>query len=262
MKVFMASRKPTGGRQSGFTLIELLVVIAIIAILAAILFPVFAKAREKARQTACLSNEKQIGLAIMQYVQDNDEVMPYGNDHSNAYPTGIGWAGPVYPYTKSTAVFTCPDDATTTTVANNFTVSYSYNRDFSGEPDAGMTKPSMTVLLCEVQGEYAPIMNINENVSPSSTGVSYLPNPTPAASLPAGHVCGNIGFPTPQTNQSTLQPRHTNGSNFLCGDGHAQFRQGNQVSAGVSATSPTNPQTGSRASGTEVPGLGLTFSQI
>ena len=63
-------------RRRGFTLIELLVVIAIIAILAAILFPVFAKAREKARQASCQSNEKQLGLAFLQYVQDNDEKFP------------------------------------------------------------------------------------------------------------------------------------------------------------------------------------------
>jgi len=63
--------------KRGFTLIELLVVIAIIAILAAILFPVFAKVREKARQTSCLSNEKQLGLAITQYVQDYDEKLPW-----------------------------------------------------------------------------------------------------------------------------------------------------------------------------------------
>jgi prepilin-type N-terminal cleavage/methylation domain-containing protein len=63
-------------RKVGFTLIELLVVIAIIAILAAILFPVFAKAREKARQISCASNEKQLGLAFLQYEQDNDEMEP------------------------------------------------------------------------------------------------------------------------------------------------------------------------------------------
>src|SRR5579883_996778 len=94
-------------RSNGFTLIELLVVIAIIAILAAILFPVFAKAREKARQASCMSNEKQIGLAILQYVQDNDELMPVSNNGQ-----GRGWAGEIYAYAKSAQLFKCPDDPT------------------------------------------------------------------------------------------------------------------------------------------------------
>src|SRR6187549_594984 len=85
----------------GFTLIELLVVIAIIAILAAILFPVFAQAREKARQTACLSNEKQLVLGVLQYVQDYDEVFPSrSRDGINWIPAG--WASITYPYVKST----------------------------------------------------------------------------------------------------------------------------------------------------------------
>src|ERR1700753_3578344 len=79
-----------------FTLIELLVVIAIIAILAAILFPVFAQAREKARQTTCLSNEKQIGLGIMQYVQDYDETYPQSTD--GAY---VQWYNMIQPYIKN-----------------------------------------------------------------------------------------------------------------------------------------------------------------
>ena len=73
-------------RKRGFTLIELLVVIAIIAILAAILFPVFAKAREKARQTSCLSNLRQIGTAILSYAQDNDEQYPFGENFAGAPP--------------------------------------------------------------------------------------------------------------------------------------------------------------------------------
>jgi prepilin-type N-terminal cleavage/methylation domain-containing protein/prepilin-type processing-associated H-X9-DG protein len=99
--------------KKGFTLIELLVVIAIIAILAAILFPVFATAREKARQTSCASNEKQIGLGIMQYVQDNDEVWPavYRQYVSS---TGTMWPVAIYPYVKSTGVFVCPSNTTNT----------------------------------------------------------------------------------------------------------------------------------------------------
>jgi prepilin-type N-terminal cleavage/methylation domain-containing protein len=90
----------------GFTLIELLVVIAIIAILAAILFPVFAKAREKARQITCVSNEKQLGLSLVQYTQDNDETYPngtifQGSDSNPYHLLGAGWAGQVYAYTKS-----------------------------------------------------------------------------------------------------------------------------------------------------------------
>ena len=79
-------------KTKGFTLIELLVVIAIIAILAAVLFPVFAKVREKARQTVCLSNEKQIGLGFMQYVEDYDEVFPM------AYNDNCGAGGTIWPY--------------------------------------------------------------------------------------------------------------------------------------------------------------------
>ncbi|HEX5323298.1 MAG TPA: DUF1559 domain-containing protein [Capsulimonadaceae bacterium] len=91
----------------GFTLIELLVVIAIIAILAAILFPVFAQAREKARAISCISNLKQVGLAIAMYNQDFDELMPNGN---NPWGTETGWAVQVFPYVKSVGAFQCPDD--------------------------------------------------------------------------------------------------------------------------------------------------------
>lgn len=91
--------------RGGFTLIELLVVIAIIAILAAILFPVFAQAREKARQSSCLSNEKQIGLGVLQYVQDYDEVFPYAERSVNPVPAGgqgyVFWDTLIQPYVKN-----------------------------------------------------------------------------------------------------------------------------------------------------------------
>ena len=90
-------------RSRGFTLIELLVVIAIIAILAAILFPVFARARAKARQTACLSNVKQISLALQMYAQDYDECYPVVN-----HLTGYDWWGPLQTYVKNAQMFRCP----------------------------------------------------------------------------------------------------------------------------------------------------------
>ncbi len=98
-------------RLLGFTLIELLVVIAIIAILAAILFPVFARAREKARQASCSSNEKQLALAILMYVQDYDGRYPSVYDDGNGYPAGrIIWADKIYPYVKNRQLFLCPSN--------------------------------------------------------------------------------------------------------------------------------------------------------
>src|SRR5476649_2607264 len=99
----MMNYKRKGG---GFTLIELLVVIAIIAILAAILFPVFARAREKARQITCVSNEKQIGLAFLQYFQDYDDHAPFFREVLNTSTDWwtsrmLNWKDCVYPYIKS-----------------------------------------------------------------------------------------------------------------------------------------------------------------
>jgi prepilin-type N-terminal cleavage/methylation domain-containing protein/prepilin-type processing-associated H-X9-DG protein len=125
----------TASTRKGFTLIELLVVIAIIAILAAILFPVFAKAREKARQSTCLSNLKQLGLASISYMEDNDEMYyphrdkgvanPYGPLGNDSYPQISGdaasrlfWPELIQPYVKSWGVFTCPDAPGAWTIAN------------------------------------------------------------------------------------------------------------------------------------------------
>ena len=101
---------PASGPRNAFTLIELLVVIAIIALLAAILFPVFGRVRENARRSSCLSNTKQIGLGITQYCQDNDERFPYSEPYNGAVPMAGRWELKVMPYVKSTQIFVCPSN--------------------------------------------------------------------------------------------------------------------------------------------------------
>jgi len=116
--------------QKGFTLIELLVVIAIIAILAAILFPVFGRARENARRSSCQSNLKQIGLGLIQYSQDYDETMMaafYGSAGGNTPSNNTSnykWQDATYPYVKSEQIFTCPSDSVSTR--------YIYHRNLVG----------------------------------------------------------------------------------------------------------------------------------
>ena len=173
--------------RSDFTLIELLVVIAIIAILAAILFPVFQKVRENARRASCQSNMKQLGLAVIQYQQDADEKFPAGNNTSHS--DGQGWASQVYPFVKSTGVFRCPDDSTAVS-GTQVPVSYGYNGHLT--EDNGMTThgssptalaalnaPASTVLLAEVQGCRADITNPLEVDSPEANGMDnpYTNNP-------------------------------------------------------------------------------------
>ena len=121
---------PRMNAKSGFTLIELLVVIAIIAILAAILFPVFAQAREKARQSTCLSNEKQIGLAILSYAQDADETIVQNeylyktNGNGAAGVAGaydnVKWMDAVQPYVKTSSIFNCASEAYEKTLAQPY----------------------------------------------------------------------------------------------------------------------------------------------
>ena len=127
-----------------FTLIELLVVIAIIAILAAILFPVFARARENARRSSCQSNLKQIGLGIMQYMQDYDEtVMPHwlGPD---VFPGNIRWMDLTQPYVKSTQIFVCPSQSDAKYTIGSATETGSYTGSSAYFDDA--TRTSMSIV--------------------------------------------------------------------------------------------------------------------
>lgn len=121
---------PMPGR-GGYTLMELLTVVAIIAILAALLVPVFATAREKARAATCVSNERQIGLAVMCYLQDYDERFPNGilPPGAASFWVGEGWAGQCEPYMNNPSVLQCPDDPTEPddNPQYNYVVSYGYN---------------------------------------------------------------------------------------------------------------------------------------
>ncbi len=239
--------------NQGFTLIELLVVIAIIALLAAILFPVFAKAREKARQTSCLSNEKQIGLAFMSYVQDYDETFPIAPNLTSIANAGglndlnwqeTGWAGRVYSYVKSTAIFRCPDDPTTATLPA-VPISYGYNSAIpaSGSNNWGVSgklvkfnAPAMTVLLFEVTNVTADPTNPNEGQSNGSAldgcHLDYWLGPSKGSA----EVGDNIGYNT-LSNCGT--PYHSSGSNYLLADGHAKWLPSTRVSNGNSNVNPT-----------------------
>jgi prepilin-type N-terminal cleavage/methylation domain-containing protein/prepilin-type processing-associated H-X9-DG protein len=294
-------------RFRGFTLIELLVVIAIIAILAAILFPVFAKAREKARQASCASNLKQLGLAFMQYCQDNDEYVPgihclpsvttqcsqaplpttapYGPVGpyvtGTNYDSGIGWAGLLYPYIKSTGVYFCPDDPTktalTTVQAGSRTkvpISYAYNNNI---PDAyqaalssqgwgggvmngagsisGFFAPAQTVLFCEIQGATADPTNPMETDSVATNGVYMYPEPAAAPNaikMATGYLGGRGDWMITWAGNTTTGNYlptgvHTDGSNFALADGHVKWLRGDQVSDGYEqlgySASPNGAQT-------------------
>ena len=170
-KVFR--RNPTGtvaAAARAFTLIELLVVIAIIAILAAILFPVFAQAREKARQASCLSNTKQLATAIGMFTQDHEETLPkaYFNDEAEpgmtwGMPWNTGWEGAIYPYIKSTGVFRCPSDVIDRTFAppagpaQGLTMPTSYRYNISNQengpwtalPLARLDRPADAIVIAE-----------------------------------------------------------------------------------------------------------------
>jgi prepilin-type N-terminal cleavage/methylation domain-containing protein/prepilin-type processing-associated H-X9-DG protein len=251
-------------KRFGFTLIELLVVIAIIAILAAILFPVFASAREKARQTVCVSNEKQMGLAVLQYASDYDTVYPCGRYYSPSGFSGRGWAGQIYPYVKAIGVFTCPDDTWHT--PNQFGISYCMNGQFTpalsglAQPvqESQLVASAQTVYLFELfsrelftpTGPCPTWDSCIDDMSDAGTGTSDGGNnsfPYPAADQQPYMVyaTGQMRYDNdpllPWQSNSHIYMidttgRHTGGSNFLMSDGHVKWLMPQTVSPGYAYT--------------------------
>ncbi len=204
-------------RRSGFTLIELLVVIAIIAILAAILFPVFAQAREKARQTQCLNNLKQIGLAVMQYINDYDERFPmsiYLAAEPNGSPCLYTLYHALFPYIKNIDLVFCPSDRPGLDLQTGF---------------APLGRP-----LCSLQGFRYTGYIFNWCVLENGSIPSVLaPNPVVSQAqleFPANTSMvydGTLG-PLPSLN-SYLQARHNDLANANFADGHARAVKGRPV---------------------------------
>ncbi len=205
--------------RRGFTLIELLVVIAIIAILAAILFPVFARAREKARQTSCLSNVKQIMLSIMMYAQDYDETLIPA---SQLRFTG-DWYRALEPYVKNIQVWSCPSNPVNVTATYSQFLGYGWNyaefgyRYIEGEEDMAAGRVPPRYGWCTALGdiEYpAETILIGDNTD-TQTYCRYL------------------------YRRSTSSPsRHNGGGNMGLCDGHAKWYSHSELRksvAGVAA---------------------------
>ena len=219
-------------RKKGFTLIELLVVIAIIAILAAILFPAFARARENARRASCQSNLKQIGLGFVQYSQDYDETLPNilrdnsvgaaTVDPNNKFVTDYTvWAEMIQPYVKSTQLFVCPSN----TYANSPTPSAQPNGAVTMSYCATRVTDDTLGALAAYQSPpttLASFTNVSETFmvgEPATTATVAGYQIGPVASVGAGgRVHGAL---------------HFDGANWLYADGHVKFLRTSQADATV-----------------------------
>ncbi|MGC4043568.1 MAG: prepilin-type N-terminal cleavage/methylation domain-containing protein [Armatimonas sp.] len=242
-------------RESAFTLIELLVVIAIIAILAAILFPVFAQARAKARQAACISNTKQIGTALMMYSQDYDEMMVRGwygpngyqtsyNDPANANNNRYKWMDAIEPLVKNQQLFTCPDapngiatsvGATgkyvpsrllgtngTTNPSDNSYGSYAINSAYWGDGDTSRKGVSNDVSLSVLSDPAGTIWAMDGNGSYQVSWENLASDPVTV------QIAGNVkyicwdGHNITDKQEGAMVDRHQSRSTVIYCDGHAK----------------------------------------
>ncbi|MDQ2730807.1 MAG: DUF1559 domain-containing protein [Armatimonadota bacterium] len=208
--------------RSGFTLIELLVVIAIIAILASILLPVFATARERARTSSCANNEKQISLAIIAYTQDFDERYPVQTDTAGA------WGAQVKSYIKSDNVWHCPDDSATAGA------SASYSANVTGDnpaPGYNIWGANLSII-----NSPANCIMFSEQFNVPLYGGDWICEKN--CSIPFNYGGGNNG----------MAPHNGNsGSNYAMTDGHVKFFRQTQIAPPGANTAITPDPWDSRA---------------
>ncbi len=211
MRMFGSQRRA----PKGFTLIELLVVIAIIAILAAILFPVFSRARAKARQTSCLSNLKQIGLAEQMYAQDYDEQFTLViADWSKIGPTDMQqtWDQAILPYMKNQDILVCPENNKTCSATGHT----EKRRGYAQTRYTSLWNDGTNWHIMNVDGYYPAASNTVLIAEKGGYGPSHAADASIEDFMQAG--AGDSYKPTGST-----EPRHNGGNNFVFVDGHAKW---------------------------------------
>lgn len=211
----MNSRIPQRSVRRAFTLIELLVVIAIISILSAILFPVFAQAREAARKTSCASNEKQMGSAFLMYVQDYDETWPgiWNGEWNVQKGKQLNWASAIQPYIKNRKLYHCPSD-----FVKGVSVSYDANLWLHNRGDAGLPAPTDLVVLMDGYTSEGSINAEYDGTDP------YYNDPNTGKFADYGlNACYTFWDHANRVTRSDKGlPRHTSMNNVLFADGHVK----------------------------------------